>query len=121
MPIKNLSRCVLAFHLHSVASPFHSNPHKAVEPNCHGSFAHNSAVRSLPSHTSLILSCLDYSAPVGKQMLKERTKLCRGSVEVAKRDPIDLEYTTAFGVAGLAPLGSGYALVLITAGERVRP
>lgn len=42
-------------------------------------------------------------------------------MEVAKRDPIDLEYTTVFGVAGLAPLGSGYALVLITAGERVLP
>lgn len=47
--------------------------------------------------------------------------LHRGTVEVTNRERIHLEYMekTAFGVAGLAPLGVGFALVLIASGEKV--
>ena len=45
---------------------------------------------------------------------------CSGSVELVRRGKIEFNYHTAFGVAALAPLASGYALVLILAGEKVR-
>lgn len=45
---------------------------------------------------------------------------CSGSVELVNRGKIEFNYHTAFGVAALAPLASGHALVLILAGEKVR-
>lgn len=44
---------------------------------------------------------------------------CRGSVELVQRGKIEFNYHTAFGVAALAPLAVGHALVLILAGEKV--
>ena len=41
-------------------------------------------------------------------------------MDLVKRGKIEFNYHTAFGVAALAPLAVGHALVLILAGEKVR-